>query len=145
MQGVNVSKVEKALKEKKVHKFYGIFAETTFLIELGNQISKSIMIWCMHAGATRGLYLHRYQPSKGTKWRLRLFGMICLWPHVLWIPFFGRSMPCICFHPFAALPPRQIQSDTNTEFALKWLPLFALDQPTAREVKAVVFLIDIWI
>jgi len=44
MQGVNVSKVEKALKEKKVHKFYGIFAETTFLIELGNQISKSIMI-----------------------------------------------------------------------------------------------------
>lgn len=38
--------------------------------------------------------------------------------------------------PMAFAPlPRQIKSECNTAFALKWLPLFAIDQPTHREVK----------
>ena len=32
-------------------------------------------------------------------------------------------------------PRRQMKTDCNTAFALNWLPLFAIDQPTNREVK----------
>ena len=42
MQGVNVSKVEKALREKKVHEFYDMFAGTTSNVHLhGNHFFQS--------------------------------------------------------------------------------------------------------
>lgn len=50
---------------------------------------------------------------------------------------FFRGCVCVCAGVFSHLPFffRQIQQPTNVEFALGWLPSFAINPPTEKETK----------